>query len=114
MGRIGKVERGGNLKRNPSPRTQRKIKRAVGLYEEFTGHDATFIDNFDISLPSVAARIGFLDAVMYTTVRDGKTEKYIHEFKKHSRPLLAVSFDGRQLLVIGGSYQFTDRGIEDV
>lgn len=90
------------------------IKRAIDLYEEFSGNEAKYVDTLDIWVPEVALKIGFLDGVIYTTNRDGKTEKYIHEFKKHSRPLLAVSSDGTQLVVIGGSYQFTDRGIEDI
>ena len=57
--------------------------------------------------------VGYLDAVMYETVRDGKTEKYIHRFKKQARPLLCSSYDGTQLLILGGGYDFTDRGIVD-
>lgn len=60
-----------------------------------------------------ALLIGEMDGVLYTTIRDGKTESYIHKFSKKSRPQLAASFDGKQLYVIGGSYTFTDRGIVD-
>jgi len=63
--------------------------------------------------PTVAAPIGSLDAVMYTTIRDGKVEKYIHRFAKSDRPLLAVTPDGRQLLIVGGLYRFTEAGIVD-
>lgn len=64
-------------------------------------------------VPDVGLKIGHLDGVLYTTVRDGKTEKYIHKFKRSSRPLLAVSFDGKNLIMLGGAYQFTERGIVD-
>ena len=64
-------------------------------------------------VPQTALAIGELDGVMYTTRRDGKQEKYIHKFKKSSRPLLCASFDGKILVVLGGAYQFTKRGIVD-
>lgn len=50
---------------------------------------------------------------MYETVRDGKTEHYIHKFKKHARPILGASHDGTQLVLIGGNFTFTDAGITD-
>jgi hypothetical protein len=59
------------------------------------------------------APVGELDGVLYTTVRDGVTEKYIHKFRKKSRPLLATSHDGKSLHILGGEYEFTERGIED-
>jgi hypothetical protein len=57
--------------------------------------------------------VGPLDFVGYTTVRDGKTEKYIHRFKKKAKPVLAVTAQGRQLKIVGGHYEFTEAGIED-
>lgn len=50
---------------------------------------------------------------MYTTVRDGEVEKYIHRFKKSARPILAASHDGKQLVLIGGDFVFTECGITD-
>jgi hypothetical protein len=61
----------------------------------------------------VAFKIGDCDGILYTTVRDGVTESYIHKFKKKSRPVLASSFDGKQLLILAGGYEFTERGIVD-
>jgi hypothetical protein len=57
--------------------------------------------------------IGQLAGVLYDTKRDGVPEKYIHRFKRKSRPLLTVSADGTQLGIVGGQYQFTEAGIED-
>jgi hypothetical protein len=54
-----------------------------------------------------------LDFVGYTTVRDGKRERYIHRFRKKSRPLLAASSDGTSLQILGGEFEFTEAGIED-
>lgn len=68
-----------------------------------------------VKLPDIRAAmaIGTCDGVLYTTVRDGKTESYIHEFRSRSRPVLAVSADGKNLLILGGRYQFLDTGIND-
>lgn len=63
-------------------------------------------------LPAVALDIGDFVAVIYRSRRDGNL--YRHEFAARSRPLLAVSQDGTQLLVLGGAYRFTSRGIVDV
>ena len=54
-----------------------------------------------------------LVGVLYTTVRDGKEEKYIHQFKAKDKPLLCVTPDGTQILLVGGAYDFTERGIVD-
>lgn len=91
------------------------IRRAASLYERFTGHEAESLGKVSVpDLPKVAAVIGDCDGVLYTTVRDGVTEKYIHEFAKaDDKPLLCVTPDGKQLLLIGGTYDFTERGIVD-
>lgn len=120
---IGKIE-GNRTGSNPVPlaknstgtyqgKDRGKIKKAVELFENFSGNQAEYVDTFNIPVPDVALKIGQLDGVMYTTNRDGKTEHYIHKFKKSSRPLFAVTFDGDQLIMIGGSYHFTEKGIVD-
>jgi hypothetical protein len=89
-------------------------KQAASRYSRFTGHEPENIGSINIPpLPKSAAVIGELDGVMYTTVRDGRVEKYIHEFKGAARPLLCTSPDGKQLLIVGGKYLFTERGIVD-
>lgn len=50
---------------------------------------------------------------MYETTRDGKRERYLHKFSKGSRPALVSNFDGNAIHMIGGSYDFTERGIVD-
>lgn len=100
--------------RNPVPASKYvKIKAAIERFKDFTGMDPEHLDKYMISHPDVALLIGTLDAVSYTTVREGKTELYQHKFKKNSRPLLCVSHDGKQLVVLGGAYKFAERGIED-
>lgn len=105
---------------NPVPPSSRhgtlESQRAKAglLYETFTGHspgEEIIIDR--PGYPDVMSVIGDIDGIMYTTVRDGVTEKYIHKFKMNSRPLFCVAPDGLTLYMIGGSYEFGDRGIVD-
>ncbi|HJW55870.1 MAG TPA: hypothetical protein VJ577_11400 [Burkholderiaceae bacterium] len=90
-----------------------KVNSANKLFSEFTGHNGECFSVEKPDMPNVALVVGYLDGVMYETIRDGKTEKYLHRFKKKSRPLLCSSSDGKQLIVLGGAYDFTDRGIVD-
>lgn len=104
----------------PSSRGKRKpagitdVEKARDLYERFTGHNGEEIGRVDVPpLPKVAAVIGECDGVLYTTVRDGEVEKYIHRFAAKDKPLLCVAPDGRQILLVGGRYRFTSLGIVD-
>lgn len=90
------------------------LRQAADLFERFSGHEATHVERVDVpALPREAVFVGLLDGVLYTAVRDGVRERYIHKFRLRDRPVLAVSGDGRQLLVLGGGYTFTERGIVD-
>lgn len=93
---------------------RRDVQRAASLYERFSGHEAEIAGRVRVpAIPKVGVAIGTLDGVLYTTVRDGVTEKYIHKFAARDKPVLVVSPDGRQIFVIGGRYTFTERGIVD-
>lgn len=93
---------------------RREYDRAAKLFADFTGHDARPMGYVDAPVaPRVALVVGFCDGVLYTTVRDGKQERYIHEFAKRDRPMLLASPDGKQLMLYGGNYRFTERGIVD-
>jgi hypothetical protein len=67
--------------------------------------------------PTKGLVIGELDLIGYRVKREGvdggRMVRYGHRFSKRSRPLLAVSKDGNQLLIVGGRYEFTEAGIED-
>lgn len=98
-----------------SRRASGAAARAADLYERFTGHDAEPSGHVTVPpLPEVVAVIGPCDFVGYTTVRDGITEKYIHKFRARDKPLLCVTPDGSQILLVGGNYVFTERGIVDL
>lgn len=90
-----------------------KVSHASHLYEEFTGHEAGTVEHVKGHGFDVGLNVGKVDGIMYETVRDGVTERYIHKFKKSARPDLAASYDGSQLGLIGGKFTFTDAGIVD-
>lgn len=100
-------------KKNPIAPDRALIEKAAKLRRDFTGHDATRVTRRKIKAPRVGLTVGPVLGIMYATTRDGKREKYLHRFKKNSRPLLAASHDGKTLVLVGGRYQFTDRGIVD-
>lgn len=97
----------------PVNTTRAALDKAVKRFSGFTGMEPGAVESVPVSGPGVAFLVGTLDAVEYTTVRDGKRESYRHDFRKAARPLLAIGNDGRQLLVLSGAYRFTDEGITD-
>lgn len=101
----------GRVRRNPRAT---ELQRAVELYESFSGNEVEVIGKAWIPpTTAVGVVIGTLDGVLYTTNRDGVTEKYIHQFKARDKPALVVSPDGSQMWIVGGNYDFTERGIVD-
>ncbi len=109
-------------KKNPSKRASKVARKVAGnaglrqaskLLKEFSGHAPVEVLRIPSSKKRTGLVVGETDGILYTTVRDGKTEKYIHEFRKKSRPLLIASSDGTELGIVGGQFQFTEAGIED-
>ena len=89
------------------------MREAARRFSDFTGHAPEYLEKVKIKVPKTGLVIGDLDGILYTTVRDGEIEKYIHRFKRNSRPLLISSSDGKSLHILGGEYEFTERGIVD-
>lgn len=83
------------------------------MLEDFSGHEPRELIRARVPVLKKGLVLGVMDGVLYTATRDGEAERYIHEFKPKSRPLLAVSHDGKQLGIVGGRYQVTEAGIED-
>lgn len=99
------------MKKNPASRS--RIAAAANRFARFTGHKADRSARIRLPQDSAGLAIGPVLAVAYETVRDGKREKYLHDFRSGSRPTLAASSDGKSLFLLGGAYRFTDRGIVD-
>jgi hypothetical protein len=106
---IGKIIRAGN----PASLTARDLQDAKKLFRDFRGDEPQNIRKVKIPHTRAGFVIGELDGVLYSTVRDGKPEKYIHEFRKSSRPLLVSSSDGKSIHIVGGRYRVKDSGIND-
>lgn len=109
-------------RRNPVPASsalgarRAQVLAAARLREDFTGHAPRMRDVVKIpkpEYPDAVLVVGECDGILYTTVRDGEVESYIHRFRKKSRPLLCASPDGKTLYLLGGAYSFTERGIVD-
>jgi hypothetical protein len=105
---------GGTAPRVNPADVQAEIAQATKLFTDFRGAQPVEVRRLAVpSLPRVALTVGELFGIMYRTERDGRLENYLHRFRKSARPILAVSPDGRTLLILGGDYRVTDRGIED-
>lgn len=89
------------------------VRAATDLLERFSGQEATTSESIDIELPEAVLFVGYLTGVMYRAVRDGEEIEYLHEFKESSQPQLMASSDGSGLWIVGGNFEFTERGIED-
>jgi len=118
------------LKKNPRKRSKSYKKNPSG-YRRAVDRYAAELDEADERLAGFSGRsskeilkvqapqiraglvVGKLLGVMYATTRDGVHERYKHEFRKNSQPLLFASHDGKQIGIVGGQYRFTNAGIED-
>lgn len=91
-----------------------EMARAAKLYESFRERAPTRVKKLGIAgPPRIAVDIGHVEFIGYRTTHGRKLTLYQHDFAPGSRPLLCVSPDGKQLLLLGGRYQFTGRGIVD-
>lgn len=92
---------------------KKAIRAAVALYQSFREKHPRRLQTIDFDVPEAVAVIGHVDEICYTTTHGKKTVSYRHEFAPGSRPLMTVSSDGGQLLLLGGRYKFNERGIMD-
>jgi hypothetical protein len=94
-------------RRNPEEASE----AALELFRAFHKRDPDDDELREVSLAGEvpALEVGQLVAVIY---RLGVGEPFTHEFDASARPNLLVSYDGHQLFIVGGDYQFTARGIE--
>jgi hypothetical protein len=90
------------------------IRNAVGLYKKFREADPEKVRAVKIDLPTAVMTMGRVSAIEYETTHDGTSQGYRHDFTPGSRPTLAASPRKNGLLLIGGRYHVTDRGIVDL
>lgn len=102
------------IKKNPVPAstTSADIARAKKLFKAFAGRDAENMVRIELPpYPKAGLVFGQCFRIGYVSARDGKP--YQHDFKESSRPSLIASPDGKLVLIVGGRFTFTDRGIVD-
>lgn len=92
---------------------KRVVRAAVELFHAFRDRPPRRAGTVNFDVPEMVVIIGHVEEICYRTTHDDKAVRYRHPFQKGSRPLLAVSHDGKQLLLLGGRYLFTGRGIVD-
>jgi hypothetical protein len=93
---------------------RKAVQQACDLFVGFREKQPTKVKVVHVSIPSAVMVIGHVDAIDYTTTHGKKTVPYRHEFNDGSRPLLCASSDGKQLLLLGGRFEFEARGIVDI
>lgn len=91
----------------------KKLAIAQSKFSNFTGKQKTKITSLHVENADVAYQLGIVKGIIYEAEIDGEKNDYIHKFNKASAPLLVVSFDGKQLYILGGEYIVTNRGIEN-
>lgn len=90
------------------------LDKAVNAFRAFSGMEPAGAVPVQVEgVPRVAWVLGELEEVLYNTRRDGKRERYLHTFKSSARPMLAVNAESGQLILFGGDYRVTERGITD-
>ena len=99
--------------RNALDAYARELDEADDLLNAFAGRSSREVLSVRERPIKAGLVVGELLGVMYATTRDGRKEKYIHEIREKSRPLLVASHDGSQIGFVGGRLRFTERGIED-
>lgn len=97
----------------PASSVEQQVFDAGKRYKRFTGMDPDLVEWIEIPEFHALACIGEIDALEYTTVRDGVEERYRHSFKTKARPLFGVTPDGQTIVILGGGFTFTERGIVD-
>jgi len=99
------------VRKNPIQTNQ--LHKAARLFESFAGKKPTRVKRVKLEpMPKVGLAFGEMVEVTYRSYRDG--ELYKHAFRPlKSRPLLIATFDGKRMLMLGGAYNFTERGIEN-
>ena len=88
--------------------------RAVKLYTGFRESKPKRAKAVTMDYPRVVVVMGFVDAISYTAIIRGHTRRYKHTFAKGSKPMLTTGTGTNQLVLVGGRYHVTDRGIVDL
>lgn len=89
-------------------------RRVMALYKGFRERNPERARVVRIKLPQVAMLMGFVRAIEYDTTLGYQTVKMRHDFARGSAPQLAAGRGRNKLLLVGGRYHVTSRGIVDL
>lgn len=94
---------------------RRRIEQASRRFERFHGAPPERVDRREIEVPDTVLQVGTLEGIVYSAQVDGenKSTRFYHPFRRSSRPLLCATPDGKMLVIVGGRFRFTERGIVD-
>lgn len=84
------------------------------LFRSFREREPSRAKILDIDIPDAVMVMGPIEFIGYRTSHGKKTVLYTHEFAPGSRPLLCAGPDDCQLVIVGGRYRVTERGIVDL
>lgn len=90
------------------------VRRARRLYQGFREAPPQRATLVRRRLSRALAQIGLCEFVGYATTHGGELKLYIHEFAPGSRPGLYASGRRGELMIVGGRFTVTDRGITDL
>ena len=101
------------LRRIPES-TNPLVRQGEKLYTDFMLRQRARVSRVRVpDPPKVGVAVGRIATIIYESNRGGAAHLYRHDFGHHSRPLLVASSDGKHLVLLGGAYRFTQRGIVD-
>jgi hypothetical protein len=89
-------------------------RSAASLYHHFREERPKRARRVAVNLPRAVAVLGYVEFLGYVTTHRGRSFLYLHEFAPGSRPMMAAGKKRNQLLLVGGRYHVTSRGIVDL
>ena len=92
----------------------RSLARVARLFRGFRLRSPRSATSVHVVLPEAAIVMGTVRAIEYEMPHGRRGVLYRHEFAKGSRPELAAGPDPCQLVLVGGHYKVTERGIVDL
>jgi hypothetical protein len=101
------------VKRNPRSTKQERLQHAIKLYSGFREERPDRVGEHELPADDTGVVMGDCIGIVYQTTIDGKREKFMHQFTARAAPMLAASWDGQHLYLLGGRYRVGPRGIVD-
>jgi hypothetical protein len=93
--------------------TNRAVQRAAKLFKGFRLRGPRDVTSVRAELPPAVIVMGELRGLAYEMPRGDRQVLYWHEFADGSSPTLAAGPERCELVLLGGRYRVTSRGIVD-